>query len=58
MGTLESLRDGYTDHLERVVTNLRVDDGYDPSPIEGIDDDGKLSHDEHDQNAVKNYEVQ
>ncbi|SPM36383.1 hypothetical protein MRAB57_4224 [Mycobacterium rhizamassiliense] len=57
LGTLESLRDGYTDNLEKAVTSLRVDDGYDPSPIQGIDDDGKSSHDEHDQNAVKNYDA-
>jgi hypothetical protein len=57
LNTLESLRDGYTDHLEKAVTNLRVDDGYDPAPIQGIDDDGKISHDEHDQNAVKNYDA-
>ena len=55
LGSLESLRDGYTDNLEKAVTSLRVDDGYDPAPIQGIDDDGKPSHDEHDQNAVKNY---
>lgn len=58
LGTLESLRDGYTDQLEKSVTNLRVDDCYDPAPIQGIDDDGKISHDEHDQNAVKNYDTQ
>lgn len=58
LGTLESLRDGYTDQLEKSVTNLQVDDGYDPAPIQGIDDDGKPSHDEHDRNAVKNYDAQ
>jgi hypothetical protein len=57
LGTLESLRDGYTDNLEKAVTSLRVDDGYDPAAIQGIDDDGKPSHDEHDQSAVKNYDA-
>lgn len=57
LGQLESLRDGYSDYLQKSLTTLRVEDGYDPAPIQGLDDDGQPTHDEHDQDAVKNYDA-
>ncbi|MCV7121687.1 putative alpha/beta hydrolase [Mycobacterium lacus] len=36
LGQLESIRNGYSDYLERSLTTLRTD-GYDPAAIQGLD---------------------
>jgi hypothetical protein len=51
----QSIRNGYSDYLQKSLTNLRTDDGYDPAPIQGIDSDDQPSRDEQDQKAVNNY---
>jgi hypothetical protein len=55
LGQLQSLRDGYSDYLQRSLTTLRVQDGYDPAPIQGIDDDGQPTRDQQNQAALDAY---
>ncbi len=57
LGQLQSIRAGYSDYLQKSLATLRAEDGYDPAPIRGLDDDGQPSRDQHDQNAVNNYNV-
>jgi Hydrolase N-terminal helical domain len=51
----QSIRNGYSDYLQKSLTNLRTDDGYDPAPIQGIDSDDQPSRDQQDQKAVERY---
>src|SRR5205807_3356573 len=48
----QSIRNGYSDYLQKSLTNLRTDDGYDPAPIQGFDGDHQPSRDQRDQKAV------
>jgi hypothetical protein len=57
LGQLQSLRSGYTDYLQTSLTTLRAQDGYDPAPIRGLDDDGEPTRDGQDQNAVNSYDA-
>ncbi|WP_441005952.1 putative alpha/beta hydrolase, partial [Mycobacterium malmoense] len=52
---LQALRNGYSDVLQKSLTTLRVQDGYDPAPIQGLDADGQPSHSAQDQRAVEGY---
>jgi hypothetical protein len=52
---VKSIRSGYSDYLQKSLTSLRVDDGYDPAAIQGVDADGQPSREEHDQKAVDTY---
>lgn len=40
LGQLQSLRNGYSDYLQRSLTTLRTD-GYDPRPLDPVDAGGK-----------------
>ncbi|ASW92704.1 hypothetical protein CKJ54_24570 [Mycobacterium marseillense] len=51
---LRSIRNGYSDHLQKSLATLRVQDGYDPAPIQGIDDDQRGPGDRN-RNAVNSY---
>ncbi|WP_441005913.1 putative alpha/beta hydrolase, partial [Mycobacterium malmoense] len=55
VGQLQTVRNGYSNFLERSLTNLRLRDGYDPAPIEGADADGQPSHAERDRKAIEGY---
>ncbi|WP_156766165.1 hypothetical protein [Mycobacterium sp. E342] len=55
MAQLQALRSGYSDILQKSLTTLRAQDGYDPAPIQGADADGQPSHRDLDQRAVDNY---
>lgn len=37
LGQAQSIRTGYSDYLQKSLTNLRTEDGYDPTPIQGVD---------------------
>lgn len=52
---LRSLRDGYSDVLQKSLTTLRAQDGYDPATIQGVDADGQLSQSARDQQAIGGY---
>lgn len=52
---VESIRDGYSESLQKSLTILRCEDGYDPAPIQGIDADGQPARDEQDQKALDRY---
>ena len=52
---LQSLRNGYSDFLQKSLTTLRAQDGYDPAPIQGVDADGQPSHGAQEQHAVDGY---
>lgn len=52
---LQALRNGYSDVLQKSLTTLRVQAGYDPAPIQGLDADGQPSHSAQDQRAVEGY---
>lgn len=52
---LQTLRNSYSDILQKSLTTLRAQDGYDPAPIQGLDADGQPSHSAQDQQAVESY---
>jgi hypothetical protein len=52
---LQSLRDGYSNFLQKSLTTLRAQDGYDPAPIQGVDGDGQPSHSAQEQQAINGY---
>jgi hypothetical protein len=37
LGQVQSIRNGYSDYLQKSLTNLRTEDGYDPAPIQALD---------------------
>jgi hypothetical protein len=55
LGQAKSIRTGYSDYLQKSLTNLRTEDGYDPAPIQGVDSDEQPSRDEQDHKAVDRY---
>jgi hypothetical protein len=55
LGQAQSIRNGYCDQLQKSLTILRTEDGYDPAPIQGLDSDDQPSRDEQDQKAVDRY---
>ncbi|QUR69469.1 hypothetical protein [Mycobacterium spongiae] len=57
LGQLESVRGGYSDYLQQSLASLRVEDGYDPTSIEGLDGDGLTPHGERDETAVRAYDA-
>lgn len=52
---VESIHDGYSGYLQNSLTTLRTEDGYDPAPLQGLDDDGRPVPGEQGQAAVDNY---
>lgn len=52
---LYSIRDGYSGFLQKSLTTLRAQDGYDPAPIQGLDADGQPSRSTQDQQALDGY---
>lgn len=54
---LKSIRNGYSDNLQKSLATLRVQDGYDPAPIQGIDDDGQPSPSDQNRNVVHGYDA-
>lgn len=52
---LLSLRGGYSDFLQKSLTTLRAQDGYDPAPIQGVDGGGQPTHSTQDQQTVDAY---
>jgi hypothetical protein len=52
---ITGLRDDYSAKLTHALTTLR-EDGYDPGALQGLDDDGNLTHDQQNQAAVNKYD--
>lgn len=52
---VKSIRNVYSDYLQKSLATLRVQDGYDPAPIQGIDDDGQPSLGDQNRGAVNSY---
>ncbi len=55
LSQLKSLRNGYSDYLQKSLTTLTVQDGYDPAAIRGFDDDGQPSRSDQDRHAADGY---
>jgi len=53
---LEAIRDDYSAKLQRSLTALRAEDGYDPEIIQGLDADGQPAIEEQNQSAVDTYD--
>ena len=54
---VECLRDDYSAKLEASLTELRSEDGYDPTPIEGFDGNGDLSPEQRGRSATQYYDA-
>jgi hypothetical protein len=57
LGQLQSLRNGYSDYLRESLVTLRAQEGYDPAPIQGLDDDGLPSRSDQDQKFLDRYNM-
>ncbi|MFN8229155.1 MAG: hypothetical protein U0R18_20800 [Mycobacterium sp.] len=52
---VERIRDQYTDEMERIAFDLRLEHGYDPAGIEDVDGDGEASPEERGRTAPEHY---
>ncbi len=57
LGQVESLRDDYGAKLEASLTELRVEHGYDPAPIEGVDGDGEPGSEQRGRESTDYYDA-
>jgi hypothetical protein len=54
---VQGLRDDYGTKLEASLTDLRVEHGYDPAPIEDVDGDGELGPDQRGRESTDYYDA-
>ncbi|MFY2858568.1 hypothetical protein ACOJVU_01680 [Mycobacterium sp. THU-M104] len=57
LGKLQALLSDYSDYLQASLTTLRVQDGYDPAPIQGLDADGQPSNGDQDQDQDQDQQA-
>ncbi len=55
LGQIRSLRGGYSEYLQKSLTRLRAQDGYDPAPVQGLDADGQPSRGDQASQALDRY---